>query len=95
MRGYVLIANTTQSTIDYPALVGVMLLLVGGVLCVRYLRSRGCVEGLKHEWEYHSWNEPDFRQVRRCRLCGAFQSRPDRGWSWGRDGLHEAGDDEI
>ena len=95
MINYILIANTAQSTINYPALVGLMLLLVGGVFFVHYILSIRCVDGWKHEWAYHSWNEPDFRQVRRCRLCGAFQSRPDSGWSWGRDGLHVAGDDEL
>ena len=41
MRGYMLIANTSQSTINYPALVSVLLLLLVGVLCVRYIRSGG------------------------------------------------------
>ena len=41
MRGYMLIANTTQSAINYPALVGAMLLLVGGVLYVRHVLTGG------------------------------------------------------
>ena len=89
-----LIANTTQTTIDYPALVGVMLLLVGGVLYVRHVLSGMCVDGHPHDWEYHEWNEPDNRQVRWCSKCMARQSRPSDGYTWGRDGLHVAGDDE-
>ena len=37
MINYMLVANTSQSTINYPALVVVMLLLVGGVLYVRHV----------------------------------------------------------
>ena len=95
MINYILIANTSQSTIDYPDLVGVMLLLVGGILYVRYVLSGMCVDGRKHDWEYHVWNDPVGRQIRWCSKCMVRQSRPSDDWGWGRDGLHVAGDDEL
>ena len=95
MIKHILIANTAQSTIDYPALVGVILLLLGGVIYVRYILSGMCPGGGLHLWKYHVWNTPNSRQIRLCIKCHSRQSRPSDGYSWGRDGLHVAGDDEI
>ena len=95
MINYTLIANTSQSTINYPALVGVLLLLVVGVLYVGHVLSGTCVAGRPHDWEYHEWNDLNSRQVRWCSKCMIRQSRRTSELLWWRDGLHVAGDDEL